>query len=269
MSRKIPKIIYQTFKTSELIGILKENKQSYIDLNPDYEYRFFDDDAMHNYVKNYDCSGFSFSKQQLWSAYSSIRIPVGKADLWRYLVIYDTGGIYADIDSKCIKSLDTFISDQDDIVTAIAGPSNNYDDTESVWWHLFPQWFLIYSPKNLIMKRIIEESINCVLSKQPIPDSEDCKNMLERYTGACISNYVYRKKVFNFRNLEQEKNLKCKTFTIKYLTNKYQISILPSIHNLFNDSIIEKNFPSHQIYTSNLEQYNSKHWLFEKDLFHE
>jgi mannosyltransferase OCH1-like enzyme len=40
-------------------------------------------------------------------------IPVEKADLFRYLIVYRDGGVYLDIDCFCVKNLDGLIKDQE------------------------------------------------------------------------------------------------------------------------------------------------------------
>ena len=41
--QKIPKIIWQTMKTNQVPLFMKNYADSWIELNPEYEYRFYDD----------------------------------------------------------------------------------------------------------------------------------------------------------------------------------------------------------------------------------
>ena len=98
---KIPKIIWQTHKTknlpkssSDAIKILRKK-------NPDFEYRFFDNDDCYNYMKKY------FNKNVL-KAYNKIYPGAGKADIWRLAVILREGGIYIDVD-KILKKMQSLL----------------------------------------------------------------------------------------------------------------------------------------------------------------
>jgi mannosyltransferase OCH1-like enzyme len=266
--QKIPRVIYQTFKSYTISDNLYEGVKSFIDLNPEYRYEFYDDERMFEYVVNYDCKNFSFTNEELIKAFNAIAVPAGKADLWRYLIIYERGGVYVDIDTKCVKPLNTFINLNDDIVTYIVGDVHNYYDKNLKWKHLFPQWMLMYSPKCTILKCIIEECVKAINTKTPVPDSEECKNMLERYTGVCISNYIYRS-IFNFKNVEQESRLKCGIYNIKHNQSNYQLNILPSTPNIFNDAIINKNFDTIENYKNELLKNNATYWVNQRKIFND
>lgn len=264
--QKIPKVIYQTFKSCSVSDKFYNNYKSYVDLNPEYAHEFYDDKRMQDYVYNYNCEGFNFTSTELISAFNSIAVPAGKADLWRYLIIYEKGGIYVDFDSKCLKPLQYSIDPLDDIVTCRVGWSHNYDNKTNIWLHLFPQWVLIYSAKCSIMKMIIEQVVECIKLKIPVPDSETCPNILERFTGACISNYVYRN-IFNFRNQDQELRLKNGTYNIKVSGNRYQLHLQHYDANVFNYTVLEKDFDNMQVYFSELNSNNTQHWLVNRNIF--
>ena len=264
--QKIPRIIHQTFKKNTVTDIFYHNARSFIDLNPEYQYEFYDDERVKQFIENFDCTEFTFDRNTLIKAYNDIKPGAGKADIFRYLVIYELGGVYIDIDSRCVKPLSNSIDSDSDVVTCVQGVAYNHNNHKDKWYHLFPQWVLMYSPKSIIMKDIIEVCINAVSTRTPAPNSESCKNMLERYTGVCCSNYVYRS-IFKFRNAEQEARLTPRKFNIKYKGRQYNISILPRLPHLFNDSIINKHIENVSInqvintYQRELIKNDSVHWL--------
>ena len=97
-SRRIPPLIFQTFKTPELPNLMYEAVQSWIEHNPGFEYRFFDDDAQAAFIRdNFD--------PDVFSAYQKIEGGAFRADLWRYCVLWIHGGVYADIDTVCRSDL--------------------------------------------------------------------------------------------------------------------------------------------------------------------
>ncbi|RJP81961.1 MAG: hypothetical protein C4522_04390 [Desulfobacteraceae bacterium] len=137
--QKIPKVIRQTMKSNHVPSIMKDFSDSWMENNPEYEYRFYDDDAVVNFIR----SDFP----QFLKGYQKIRYGASRADLWRYLVIYQFGGVYADLDCRCLFPLRTWINPDSEYVTQLGV---NHD---------ICQWLIISVPKNPIFLRAAEKSI--------------------------------------------------------------------------------------------------------------
>ncbi|MDE3055596.1 MAG: hypothetical protein KGI80_02725 [Verrucomicrobiota bacterium] len=91
---EIPQKIWQTYKTRNLPSPARKAQISWINLNSDFDYSFWDDEGIEKYIAcQWDDRTLSFFK--------SFPLGVMKADLWRYLIIADMGGVYSDIDSIC------------------------------------------------------------------------------------------------------------------------------------------------------------------------
>ena len=86
---KIPKVIYQTYKDKNVPTIVKER---WLKLNPDYEYYLYDDDDCYKFLLKY------YTKE--YADFFKYKIKDGpiKSDFWRVCILYQFGGIYADID---------------------------------------------------------------------------------------------------------------------------------------------------------------------------
>lgn len=100
----IPKIIWQTHELpyNQLPDFQKSVINTWKNLNPEWEHRYFDANSRSEYVKNFD--------RKLYAAY--LTVPnVSQADIWRYIVVYQNGGVYADMDSVCKVPLDEIIED--------------------------------------------------------------------------------------------------------------------------------------------------------------
>ncbi len=134
----IPKIVQQTYVTSDLPSptrniIIQMKRQ-----NPDFKFVLYDDQAMGLFMKNnfhgrvYDC-------------FTRLNMGAAKADLWRYCVLYKIGGVYLDIDSHITGSLNNLITNNEE---AIISREKNMGS--------FLQWMLIYPPKHEIMKKTID-----------------------------------------------------------------------------------------------------------------
>ena len=105
MACKIPKRIFQCFKTKDLSHEFQKVVDTWKRNNPEYEYILYD---------HKDCEFFlsGFFEQRIVDAYRRI-LPGGfKADLWRYCILYIYGGVYADIDTLCLGKLDTIFSEK-------------------------------------------------------------------------------------------------------------------------------------------------------------
>lgn len=137
--QKIPKIIWQTMKTNEVPVFMKSYADSWIELNPEYEYRFCDDDDIIDFIKT--------DFPEYLESYKSLKYGASKADLWRYLIIYKYGGVYADIDCMCINPLRKWVNKEASFVTALGTNSD------------ICQWLIISVPKNPIFLRAAEKTI--------------------------------------------------------------------------------------------------------------
>lgn len=87
----IPKRIIQTWKEGPLPPDVQARVRG---ANPDFEYVFFDDDAMFEFVRT-RC-------EPRWvSLFESMPLMIQKVDIFRLLVIRELGGFYFDMDVFC------------------------------------------------------------------------------------------------------------------------------------------------------------------------
>lgn len=98
----IPKVIYQTheYEYKDLPGFMKEQSATWISLNEEYQYVYYNKDERRDYIKQY--------LPEIVDAYDNISNHF-KADIWRYLILYNNGGFYADMDSICISPIDNVL----------------------------------------------------------------------------------------------------------------------------------------------------------------
>lgn len=166
----IPKIIHQTYKTKELPDqialIVTELRQK----NPDWEYRFYDDEEVLSYIKAHDDG-------RLLDAYNRINPVYGaaKADLFRYLVLYHEGGVYLDIKSTCIYPLSEVLNDDDTfIVTQWQNEESQTEQGAGLYNCLvkelgiqngeYQQWFIVCEKHSPIMKHVLNSVIGNILN---------------------------------------------------------------------------------------------------------
>ena len=107
----IPKIIHQTYPTRNLPNSILENIGFLQKNNPSWEYRFYDDDDIEQFIKR------SFPPA-IYQAYSRINPAYGaaRADFFRYLLIFRVGGVYLDIKSTALLPLDEVVLPDDEYI---------------------------------------------------------------------------------------------------------------------------------------------------------
>ena len=98
----IPKIIYRSWKTQNFHPKIDKQIKKMLDLNKDYEQVIYTDEQVNDYVlSNYD--------SEVYSAFNKLTVMTAKVDFWRYLILYQKGGIYLDIDSTINSKISTFL----------------------------------------------------------------------------------------------------------------------------------------------------------------
>ena len=107
-SKRIPKIIHQTYGSQALSSKLRYFVQSWRELNPGWEIRFYDDEACLNFVKQHF--------PEYLEAYVTLPKSVERSDFFRYMIIYKYGGVYTDIDTECRTPLDEVLLPTDTMV---------------------------------------------------------------------------------------------------------------------------------------------------------
>ena len=116
-------------------------------MNPDFEYRFYDDEDCYNFIKeHYD--------DETLSLYLSINPNYGscRADFFRYLLIYKIGGVYLDIKSSTSRPLsETILPTDEYLLSHWIGKDWN----ELLEYQLgeFQNWHIISVPNHPFLKQ--------------------------------------------------------------------------------------------------------------------
>lgn len=105
----IPKVIIQTGPSNEM-PILKYNSvMTFIELNPEYEYKFFDDSNARKFIReNFD--------EHILTAYDILVPGAFKADLFRYCYLYINGGCYFDCKMILREPLRNFVDRKAELI---------------------------------------------------------------------------------------------------------------------------------------------------------
>jgi mannosyltransferase OCH1-like enzyme len=105
----IPKIIHQIFFKGESLPLEIINSIDKLKiLNPDWEYKFYDEAAIFDFVKIHYGDVMLNHIKKINPKYSIVM-----SDLFKYLVMYKEGGLYLDIKSRASRPLNQIIKSDD------------------------------------------------------------------------------------------------------------------------------------------------------------
>lgn len=155
---EIPRVIYQTWSSKTLPQKMAECVDRLKKANPTFEYHLFDDAECRQFIKdNYDAD--------VLKAYDTLLPGAFKADLWRYCILYDKGGVYVDIKFKCEPgfSFEDIVSKRENLYIR----EYNYQGT-GLYSHILYTGVIASKPKNPVFQKCIRQIV------------ENCKN---RYYG--------------------------------------------------------------------------------------
>ena len=105
----IPKIIHQTWKTSDLKTLplaFREYHLKWIRLNPNWFIKIWSDQDMLHMVQEYYPKWYPLFEQKRVGGLSAVM----KADVFRYMLMETFGGVYVDMDMEPLKPVDELIT---------------------------------------------------------------------------------------------------------------------------------------------------------------
>ena len=174
---KIPKQVFQTWKSEYIDEKHYLNLKSYQEENLDYQFFFFDDKDMDEYMVR------AWGHHPISSVFKRTRVGAAKADIWRYCLLYDLGGVYLDIDASFKVPLSELSKEANSEIVAFEAnriatdrarygkqidqtilPFEEYTEilnklTERSFphsEHVVLQWALFFAPRHPILASVIE-----------------------------------------------------------------------------------------------------------------
>jgi len=177
----IPKIIWQTYKYKfdTLPQYAKDAAQTWKDLNPEYKYMYMDDEECRSFILH------EYGDDWL-EIFNKCPIGVMRSDIWRYLILYSYGGVYADLDTICLKPIEQWVSGNHSATICEDDIPGTYN-----------QLTFASEPNNVIFKAVI----NLIKEKFKTPDYKDI-NFVDNLTGVKIWT-----EAINSIDIDQIKNI--------------------------------------------------------------
>jgi mannosyltransferase OCH1-like enzyme len=202
----IPKVIIQTSNDDMNKNIFHYNSiMSFIDLNPDFEYRHFYDIDIREFIKNNLDKEDNLDK--ILEAFDLLIPGPLKADLFRYFYLYKNGGCYFDCKMVLKKSLSKIIKNDDKIILCNDG-------------RLLYNGIIMIEKNNNIMYICLKECIDNILNK----------NKFENRYQTTGNELFYK----HFKNINNIRKLTKKGDHIYYDDNNTLI-LNYSYKNYYND----------------------------------
>lgn len=151
---KIPRIIHQTVPDKNNIGShVKSCMEKLKDMNSGWKHILYDDKEIDDFIKT--------KYPQVYADYMKINPKYGpaKADFFRYLIIYEYGGVYLDCKSGVSQPLDNILYSSDTFVFQCTDGCS-HDAIKYFNGQEINQWVIIAEPKSPFLKAVIEQMID-------------------------------------------------------------------------------------------------------------
>ena len=86
----VPLVIYQSWHINKVPLNMRETIYKLLDMNPEFDYYLYSDEKSRDFISaNYS--------EEVLTAFDTLKPGAYKSDLWRYCILYKTGGVYLDI----------------------------------------------------------------------------------------------------------------------------------------------------------------------------
>lgn len=236
----IPKIIHQTYHSKVLPNDILEIVEGFKRKNPDWEYRFYDNNQCSQYI-------FNYYGQEFLDIYDSINVSYGaaKADFFRYLVLYREGGAYFDIKSACTIPLSKLIQLEDEFL--ISNWPNDHGEFKGSGLKIelrniphgeYQQWYIIAKPKSPFLKAVIDRVVHNIKNYNPWKFSVAKRGVLKvtgpiPYTLAIHplrNKYSHRYSRYHTDFFLKYSMLKDNNDHVVIMRNHYSLSIEPIVY---------------------------------------
>lgn len=174
----IPRHIHQTWHSRELPANLQRYHQSWRRHHPAWQILLYDDSACTQFVRQH--------YPALLEIYEGYRLSIQRADLFRYLVVYHYGGLYADVDMECLRPLDRFL-EMGSIVLSVEAHLTQRRRQELAYPQPLQVANCIFAaqPRHWFLERVIEEAVH--RASWPVSSDAD----IEETTGPRLLTRVY------------------------------------------------------------------------------
>lgn len=172
-SGSIPKSFHQTNYTKNLKPEVASSIQSMLDANLGWVHNLYDDDDIKAFILRY-------YGDLLWNYYERIDPFYGaaRADFFRYLLIYQLGGVYLDIKTTVKGNLNELLSQEDEFLLSFWDnePGDLHEgqtfvpELDHISRGEYVQWCIIARPRHPLLRAVILRVLEKIDSYNPYKD---------------------------------------------------------------------------------------------------
>ena len=164
--KRIPQHIHQTYKTDQIPDKMVPLVRSWRHMNPTWHYSFYNDSQCLQFVEQ--------EFPEYLEAYNALPKSVERSDFFRYMVILRYGGVYADLDTECLISMDDIIDAEDEMIVGWEGDLK--DETAAIPRHFVRrrqvlQWIFAAVAGHPALKEICDLIVSKAKESQPVTNS--------------------------------------------------------------------------------------------------
>lgn len=153
----IPSRLWYKVGPKGLNDQLRGYTDSCINKNPTFELEFLTDASGDQFVRDHFAT-----RPDILDGFLAINIPIIKADLLRYLVLYQYGGIWNDLDVSCEVPISEWVPEQ---YRANASIVVGMEFDVDIWVRQFATWTIMAKPKSSHMLTVVEDCLEGLISK--------------------------------------------------------------------------------------------------------
>jgi len=181
----IPRIIHQTITNkSTLDDLAAENITRLKELNRGWIHNIYDEAERRSFIVGHYGADVLAYYERIQPLYGAAR-----ADFFRYLLLYERGGVYLDIKSTLNQPLDAVLQESDSYLLSKwqNGPGQKYEgwgihnNVDGVT-NEYQQWYIVAAPKHPFLEAVIKKVQANIDRYDPFQDGVG-KNGVMKLTG--------------------------------------------------------------------------------------
>jgi len=210
---KIPFIIHQSWKSDDITtyadgktGVISQSKWK--KLYPDFDYMFWSDADIKTYINS--------QSDDIINTFNELNQNIKKMDFFRYLILYEYGGIYSDMDFIPNKKIPRNIFENDFVgykacrdhkehYLKYSDKSYTINDNDGKW--VLGQAFFMCKKEYIGIKLIIDDIIKNRNSKIPPLNHTGPEKIHKLFVNANLFNNNNNIKIFSKKEMNNNKGI--------------------------------------------------------------
>jgi hypothetical protein len=203
---KIPLIVYQMWINNYLTRTHAKEINRFRNLNPDVEFNLFSHEDVDKYMSDF------YKNYPIYKIYQKAKYHQIKADIFRYCILYERGGMWFDIKSGLKISITKLFDCNSDAIISYEKNDINWKQSDNlnsakVFQHpnkKILMWGIAFCKSSIILKKIIEQICdNYYNYKNKVFDNP--KNSILDFSGTHLFTKVVKEQLLenNFLKIQQ------------------------------------------------------------------